>query len=508
MKEDFSLRGRSDPLVQMRDMRKSFAGVEALKGVDLTLYQGECLAICGENGAGKSTLIKLLGGVFPADAGEIVLEGTKVDISNPHVASQLGISIIHQEFNLVPQLAARENIVLGQEQTRFGFTDPRAEADEARSLFKRIGVSIDPEKRCADLTVAQQQAVEIAKALHIRARIIVMDEPSATLTERETRRLFQIIHELKAQGLGIIYISHRVEEIFEIADRVMVLRDGEHVATEDTGSIERERLIELMVGRTIDAEFPARSVTLGDEILRVEGLCRGENVRNVSFSVRRGEIVGVAGLVGAGRTETVRLIFGADRPTAGAIYLDGIPVTISGPRDAIQRGICLLTEDRRAHGLILNLSARENFGLPNLDLFGRGPFVDSRDERKHFARHVSSLQIKLASPEQPVGTLSGGNQQKVVLAKWLERDSRVIIFDEPTRGIDVGAKYEIYLLMNRLASQGKALVMISSELPEVLGMSDRIIVMHEGKVKGEITDVASATQEQIMSMILGPGQVQ
>jgi len=502
------LHGSARPLVEMRGMGKRFTGVEALKEVDLTLYPGECLAICGENGAGKSTLIKLLGGVFPADTGEIALEGETAHIPNPHVAAQLGIAIIHQEFNLVPQLTARENIVLGQEKTRFGFTDPDTEADEAGSLFKRIGVSIDPEERCADLTIAQQQAVEIAKALHIQARVIVMDEPSATLTQRETRRLFEIIHELKSQGLGIIYISHRVEEIFEVAERVMVLRDGEHVATEDTTSIEREQLIELMVGRTVDAEFPGRSVTLGEEVLRVEGICRGDHVRNVSFSVRKGEVLGFAGLVGAGRTETARLIFGADRPTTGTIYLDGIPVTISGPRDAIQRGICLLTEDRRGQGLIVDHSVRENFGLPNLDLFGRGPFVESRRERKHFDRHASALQIKLASPEQPVRTLSGGNQQKVVLAKWLERDARVIIFDEPTRGIDVGAKYEIYLLINRLASQGKAIVMISSELPEVLGMSDRIIVMHEGEVRGEITDVTKATQEQIMSMILGPGQAQ
>jgi len=492
----------------MRGMRKRFAGVEALKGVDLTLYPGECLAICGENGAGKSTLIKPVGGVFPADTGEIALEGKHVHIPSPHAAAQLGIAIIHQEFNLVPQLTARENIVLGQEKTRFGFTVPRAETDEVRSLLERIGVSIDPEKRCADLTIAQQQAVEIAKALHVQARIIVMDEPSATLTRRETKRLFRIIHELKSQGLGIIYVSHRVEEIFEIAERVMVLRDGKHVATEETGSIEQDKLIELMVGRTIDAEFPGRSVTMGEEILRVEGLCRGKDVRDVSFNVREGEVLGLAGLVGAGRTETVRLIFGADQPTAGTIYLDGIPVTISGPRDAIRQGICLLAEDRRGQGLIVDHSARENFGLPNLDLFGRGPFVDSRKERRHFDRHVRSLQIRLASPEQRVSSLSGGNQQKVVLAKWLERDSRVIIFDEPTRGIDVGAKYEIYLLINRLASQGKAIVMISSELPEVLGMSDRIIVMHEGEVKAEITDVATATQEQIMSMILGTGQTQ
>ena len=498
------LLGKDDqPLLEMRGMCKRFAGVDALKGVDLTLYGGECLAVCGENGAGKSTLIKMLGGVLAADGGEIFLEGETVQVRNPHVATALGIAVIHQEFNLIPELTARENIFLGQEATRFGFTDPREESKEARKLFERIGVDIDPEERCLNLTIAQQQAVEIVKALRIEARIIVMDEPSATLTDRETRRLFEIIRELKAQGLGIIYISHRMEEIFEIAERVTVLRDGAHVATEETSKIEQGKLIELMVGRTLDAEFPTRSVPLGEEVLRVEGLCRGRVVRDVSFSVRAGEVVGLAGLVGAGRTETVRLIFGADKPTAGAIYLGGARISVSGPRDAIRQGICLLTEDRRNQGLVVGHSVRENFGLPNLDILGRGPFVDRPREEKLFAEYVASLQIKLASSEQPASTLSGGNQQKVVLAKWLARDSRVIIFDEPTRGIDVGAKYEIYLLMTRLAAEGKAIVMISSELPEVLGMSDRIVVMHEGVVKEEITDVEATSQEQIMSIILG-----
>ncbi|MCD6288514.1 MAG: sugar ABC transporter ATP-binding protein [Candidatus Hydrogenedentes bacterium] len=492
----------------MRGIKKRFAGVEALRGVDLSLNPGECLAICGENGAGKSTLINVLGGVFPADEGEILLDGNYVNVRNPHAAERLGIAVIHQEFNLVPQLSATENIVLGHEKTRFGLTDCRSEKREITLLLDRIGVSFDPEKRCADITIAQQQAVEIAKALHLRAQVIVMDEPSATLTERETLRLFEIINELKSQGFGIIYVSHRVEEIFEIAESVMVLRDGEHIATKRTEDIDKNTLVELMVGRTIDAEFPKRSVTVGEEILRVDSLCNGKDVRNVSFAVREGEVLGLAGLVGAGRTETVRLLFGADRPTAGDIYLDGKPVSISNPRDAIRQGICLLAEDRRGQGLIVDHSARENFGLPNLDLFGRGPFVDSRKERQAFMKHARSLQIKLSSPEQSVKTLSGGNQQKVVLAKWLERNYRVMICDEPTRGIDVGTKYEIYLLINKLASQGKAIVMISSELPEILGMSDRIVVMHEGEVKVEITDVASATQEQIMSIILGTEQTQ
>lgn len=491
-------------LLEMRGMRKSFAGVDALKGVDLTLHAGECLAVCGENGAGKSTLIKLLGGVYRADAGEIFIDEQSADIRNPQAATDQGIAIIHQEFNLVPHLTARENIVLGQEKTRFGFPSARAEADEARALFQRIGVDIDPEEHCANLTIAQQQAVEIAKALHIQARIIVMDEPSATLTDRETKRLFAIIRELKSQGLGIIYISHRMEEIFEVAERVMVLRDGEHVATNDTKSITREQLIESMVGRVLKAGFPTRSVELGEEVLRVEGLRRGKWVQDVSFSVRAGEILGFAGLVGAGRTETVRLVFGADRPESGQIYLSGDRVSVSGPRDAIAQGICLLTEDRRGQGLIVSHSIIDNFGLPNLDLFARGPFVNTQKESKQFNEYVGSLQIKIASPDQHASTLSGGNQQKIVLAKWLERNSQIIIFDEPTRGIDVGAKYEIYRLMNKLASEGKAIIMISSELPEVLGMSDRILVMHEGQVKGEISEVKEATQEQIMSMILGP----
>jgi ABC-type sugar transport system ATPase subunit len=332
-----------------------------------------------------------------------------------------------------------------------------------------------------------------------------MDEPSATLTEQETEKLFQIVRDLKAQGIGVIYISHRLEEIFEVAERVTVLRDGEHVGTRAVGDIDKGQLVEMMVGRTIDAEFPKRTARLGEERLRVENLRRGDAVRGVSFSVRAGEVLGFAGLVGAGRTETVRLVFGADRPTAGHTFVDGRSVWIGGPRDAIACGICLLTEDRKAQGLVPAHSSRENFGLPNLDRFTRGPFVSQARERDAFGSHVDRLRIKLSDPERPVETLSGGNQQKVVLAKWLERNSRIVIFDEPTRGIDVGAKYEIYCLINELAAQGKAIVMISSELPEILGMSDRILIMHEGVVKGEITDVARATQEQILHTIVGPG---
>jgi len=486
----------------MQGIDKSFPGVHALKDVSLELHRAEVLALVGENGAGKSTLIKVLGGAHLPDDGVILLDGQHVDMSTPTAAQQAGVSIIYQEFNLVPDLTVRENIFLGRERTKAGFVRMSEEHRDALKLFEKIGLQMDPEARCRDLTVAQQQKVEIAKALSVDARIIVMDEPTAALTTREVDHLFAIIQDLKAHGIGIIYISHRLDEIFEVADRVMVLRDGEHVGTEKIGEVSRERLIEMMVGRPIESEFPKHAATPGTERLRVENLCRDEVVRDVSFSARAGEVLGFAGLAGAGRTETMRMVFGADTPDAGRICVDGTETVIRNPRDAIRSGICLLTEDRKNQGLVLGHSVRENFGLPNLDRFVRGPFLDQRKERSEFAGYVESLKIKLASQEQRAATLSGGNQQKVVLAKWLARHADVIIFDEPTRGIDVGAKYEIYLLMNKLAADGKAIIMISSELPEILGMSDRVIVMHEGKIKGEITDVANTSQEDILSMAI------
>ena len=489
-------------LLQMRGIDKSFPGVRALKDVSLTLHRGEVLALVGENGAGKSTLIKVLGGAHLPDDGEILLDGQHVHIATPTAARQAGVSIIYQEFNLVPDLTVRENIFLGQEPTKAGFVRMSDERRDVVALFEKIGLKIDSEARCRDLTVAQQQKVEIAKALSVDARIIVMDEPTAALTTQEVDHLFAIIQDLQAHGIGIIYISHRLDEVFEVADRVMVLRDGEHVGTEEIGEVSRERLIEMMVGRPIESEFPKHTADAGAERLRVENLCRGEVVRNVSFTARAGEVLGFAGLAGGGRTETMRMVFGADAPDAGRIYLDGTETTIRNPRDAIRNGICLLTEDRKNQGLVLGHSVRENFGLPNLDRFLHWPFVDRWQERSEFAGFVESLKIKLTNQEQPAANLSGGNQQKVVLAKWLARHADIIIFDEPTRGIDVGAKYEIYLLMNKLAAEGKAIIMISSELPELLGMSDRVIVMHEGKIKGEIVDVANTRQEDILSMAI------
>ncbi len=484
----------------MRGIGKRFPGVHALKAVDLELQAGECLALLGENGAGKSTLLKMLGGAHQPDEGEILIEGQVVDVKNPADALSAGLAVIYQEFNLVPGLTARENVFLGQEPGPLSFVPARAERKRTRELFKQLGAAIDPESLCRDLTVADQQVVEIAKALSMDAKVIVMDEPSAALSPREVEGLFEVIRGLKERGIGIIYVSHRLDEIFEIADRVTVLRDGEHVGTRNIEELTRDSMIELMVGRSIENEYPKEAAELGEVRLACQNLSRGKKVKDVSFEIRRGEILGLTGLVGAGRTETARLVFGADRPDSGALQLDGQPVVVKNPRDAIEKGICLLTEDRKGQGLIIGQTVRENFGLPNLRSFGRWGFIDKTRETEALQVRAKQLQVKFTGSEQIIATLSGGNQQKIALAKWLERDAEVIIFDEPTRGIDVGAKYEIYRLMNNLAAEGKAILMISSELPEVLGMSDRIIVMNEGVVTGEITDVANASQEDVMRL--------
>jgi len=487
-------------LLEMRGIVKSFPGVRALRGVDLTLAGGEVLALLGENGAGKSTLMRILGGAQQPDSGTIRLSGREVDLRTPHDAQRAGVAVIYQEFNLVPALTAAENIFLGRELSRFGFVARREQKRRARELFRRIGAEIHPDALCRDLSIAQQQMVEIAKALAFEARILVMDEPSAALTVHEVERLYAIIRDLKSHGIGIIYISHRLEEIFAVCDRVTVLRDGANAGESPVAEISRGGLIRLMVGRELTDEFPKRDTVRGEVRFEVRGLSRGRAVRDVSFDVRRGEVLAITGLIGAGRTEAMRAIFGADIPDAGKVSLDGRALSVGSPRDAIRAGIGFLTEDRKGQGLVLAHSVCQNFGLPNLGWLSRFGFVRRGVERDAFAQKIDSLRIKVPNQETVAGNLSGGNQQKVVLAKWLARQCDVLIFDEPTRGVDVGAKYEIYQLINELAGQGKAIVIVSSELPEVLGMADRIVVMHEGRITGEIDDPSHATQEQIMEL--------
>jgi ABC-type sugar transport system ATPase subunit len=490
-------------LLDMRGITKSFPGVRALRTVDLSLRRGEVLALLGENGAGKSTLMKVLGGAIRPDAGTIHLEGQELQLRSPRQAQRAGIAVIYQEFNLVPALSASANVFLGREQARVGFIARGAEQQRSRELFARLGLTINPATPCRLLSVAQQQAVEIARALAVNARLVVMDEPTASLTTHEVEQLFGIIRGLKAHGIGIIYITHRLEEVFAIADRILVLRDGARVGERPIGEVRRTDMIEMMVGRELRDEFPRRSVQRGEPRLVVEGLRRGRSVQDVSFQVRRGEVLALTGLVGAGRTETARLIFGADPREAGKIFLDGRELGIRQPGDAHRAGIGLLTEDRKTQGLILAHGARDNFGLPNLSWLSRGGFVRRRLERETFAGYVESLRIKVSPANQRARNLSGGNQQKVVLAKWLARHCEVLIFDEPTRGIDVGAKLEIYQIINELAAQGKAILLISSEMPEVLGMADRILVMHDGRIQGEFSDVAGVTQEQILEKAMG-----
>jgi ABC-type sugar transport system ATPase subunit len=483
----------------MQGIEKAFPGVQAVSSGSLTLHAGEIHALVGENGAGKSTLIKVLTGVHRADAGRIRLAGEPVRFDTPLQAQRAGIATIYQEFTLVPHLSVRANLALGRERTRRGVIDTTHERDLTTSTFERLGVSIDPESLVSELNIAEQQLVEIARAIATDARVLVMDEPTAALTPREVGGLFAILRELAGRGIGIVFISHRLDEVLAISGRVTVMRDGETIGSWAATALSKRKLIEHMVGRPLEKEFPKVAAEMGETCLEVRGLS-GQQIRDLSFSVRHGEVLGLAGLMGAGRTDVARLIFGADPKERGEILLDGRRLRINCPRDAIRHGICLLTEDRKAQGLVLKASARDNFALPSLRSWSRMGFVDRPRETSRFFHHVDNLNIRVAGPDQPAENLSGGNQQKLLVARWLETDSRVIIFDEPTRGIDVGAKYEMYLLIIALAAAGKAIVVISSELPEVLGISDRILVMREGAITGEVTDVASATQEAVMAL--------
>lgn len=491
------------PFLVMKGITKSFPGVKALQNVNFSLLAGEVHFLLGENGAGKSTLMKVLSGVYKEDAGEVWIQGELVDISSPKKAAFHGIGIIHQEMNLVPELSVWENIYLGRELTdRLGFVNAKVMQRQTALLLAKLGSDIDPADTVANLSIGEQQMVEIAKALSIETKILIMDEPTAALTERETEKLFEIIRQLAASGVGIVYISHRMEELFVLSNRVTVLRDGTYVGTVETKATNFDDLIKMMVGRDMTTRFPKQVTQIGPEVLRVEGLSRHNELENISFSVRAGEILGIAGLMGAGRTEVGRAIFGADPIDKGDIFIDGQKCTINSPADAIRAGIGFITEDRKHQGLVLTMSVGENMSLASLASFCEQGFIKEDAESKMIAGNIEQLNIRTPDADQLVKNLSGGNQQKVVIAKWLATHPKVLIMDEPTRGVDVGAKAEIYNIMNMLTAAGVGIVMISSELPEILGMSDSVLIMSRGRISGQML-VAEATQEKVMAYAAG-----
>ena len=491
----------SETFLQMSHITKRFPGVLALSNVDFALRKGEVHALLGENGAGKSTLMKILSGVYQPDEGDIIFEGQSVSFANPLSAQSAGITIIHQEFNLFPELTVEENIFIGREfcKNNRWRLDEKQQRQAAIDILQKLNLNISPETLVADLTVAQQQMVEIAKAISVNAKILIMDEPTAALTETEIDSLFQVTRLLKEQGTGIVYISHRLEELALIADRATVMRDGQFIATVDYDAVKISDLIAMMVGRDLGNIYPRRGpLAQRKPVLEVSGLTRNGVLNNIDFTLYQGEILGFAGLMGAGRTELARVIFGADPIDGGTLKLNGKVTVIKDIPDAIQQGISYLTEDRKKEGLALGLSVERNIMLGNYpeysDRYGN---VDSKRCQKTSEEQVKALRIKTPHLEQAALNLSGGNQQKIIIARWVCKDTDILIFDEPTRGIDVGAKLEIYELMNRLVAKGKSIIMISSELPEVLGMCDRILVMRNGRITGELAS-DDATQEKIM----------
>ena len=488
------------PLVEMQGITKAFGPVRVLEGVDFTLLPGEVHALMGENGAGKSTLIKILAGIHRPDAGSIRVDGQAVEIGSVADAERAGIAVIHQELNLIPELSVAENLFLGHEPARLGLLHRRAMRERARDWLTRVGLEALPvDTPVRRLSVGQQQLVEIARALGQHARVLVMDEPTTALTEHETTTLFALIRELRAQGAGIIYVSHRMEELFALCDRISVLRDGRLVGCRPVAGLSLDEVVRMMVGRPLKARFPQRERRPGAVRLKVEAL-GNRYVRDVGFEVRAGEVLGIAGLMGAGRTEILRLLFGLARAESGRIELDGRSLLPRSPVEAIGAGLALVPEDRKTQGLVLDLSVRENITLARVP--ARAGVIERRRERHLVSELIARLKIRTRDMEQAVRMLSGGNQQKVVLARWLALKPRVLLLDEPTRGVDVGGKAEIYELINALAGQGTAIVMVSSELPEVLAMSDSILVMHEGRATA-LLNAADASQERIMLAATG-----
>ena len=490
----------NEVIVRMEHITKTFPGVKALDDVHFELCAGEVMALLGENGAGKSTLMKILSGVYTRDGGEMEIFGKSHGDLTPKGAQALGVAIIHQELNMCRHLSIAENMFLGREKTRLGTLSQREMETEASNALEELGIDLDPRQVVGELPVSKQQMVEIAKALSTNAKILIMDEPTSSLTSREIDDLFRIIRDLKAKGCGIVYISHRLEELQYIVDRVTIMRDGQFVTSGRFQDMTMDEIIANMVGREIKEKFPRVQCKKGKCVFEARGLNAGRMVRDVSFQLYEGEIVGFAGLMGAGRTETTRAIFGVDPKESGRLFLDGREVSIRSVEDAIRNGIVLAPEDRKKDGLCTKLSMRENIALPNLDIIcDKAGVVRKRREEQMCNEAIANLRIKTAGLDSDAATLSGGNQQKVVVAKWLARNSRVVMFDEPTRGIDVAAKVEIYHLMNRLKQQGIAVMFVSSEMPEVMGIADRIIVMCDGRITGEIGS-GEATQEKILTL--------
>jgi len=488
--------------ITMQGIYKAFGTNQVLTGVDFELKEGEVHALMGENGAGKSTMMNVLTGLHTLDQGKITVDGSEIYFKNPKEAEQAGITFIHQELNIWPEMTVLDNMFIGKEPKKaFGLVDLAKMKGLAQEQFKRLDVSLAFDQEAGSCSVGEQQMIEIAKALLTKAKVIIMDEPTAALTEREIKKLFEVIASLKKEGVSIVYISHRMEEIFAICDRITVMRDGKTVDTKPIPETSFEEVVKKMVGRELTDRFPHRETKPGETVLEIKGL-NGKAFRDVSFSVRSGEIVGVSGLMGAGRTEIMRGIFGLDTIVSGEIWLNGERVSIKTPNQAVNLGIGFITEDRKDEGLVLDFSIKDNIALPSLYSFAPKGLIQEKAENDFVEMLIKRLTVKTESAETRVGDLSGGNQQKVVIAKWIGISPKVLILDEPTRGVDVGAKREIYQLMNELTDRGVAIIMVSSELPEVLGMSDRILVVHEGKITGELPK-ETATQENIMTLATG-----